>query len=379
MEALFWLSAAAVPYSYFIYPLILLCLPKRGVVVDLHRKAPEQRPRISLIVTAHNEAERIGEKLDNSLAIDYPADRLQILVASDASTDATDEVVRGYAGRGVQLVRSPERLGKEHAQALAVAAVTGEIIVFSDTGTTIPADAFDYLAADFADPRVGAVSSEDRFVSRDGRTVGEGAYVRYEMWLRRLETAVTSLVGLSGSFFAVRPQVCAQWNTRVPSDFNSALNCVRLGLVAVSDPRVVGVYKDVSDPAREYQRKVRTILRGITALAAQPWALNPTRTGLFALQLFSHKIMRWAVPWFAASLLVTSGWLAGSHRFYTLVWWLQVGFYGCVLLAELYPAMRDFAPLRLAYFFVQVNLATAQATLAFLSGKRAVVWNPSRR
>src|SRR5690606_37149604 len=146
----------------------------------------------------------------------------------------------GEADRGVRLVRAVQRQGKEWAQLLAVRAAQGEILGFSDVATMIRADALRRLAGDFADPKVGAVSSEDRFVAPGGQLVGEGLYVRYEMWLRRLESGAAGLVGLSGSFFAARREVCEQWDVLASSDFNTALNSVRRGYIAISDPPLLG-------------------------------------------------------------------------------------------------------------------------------------------
>lgn len=212
------------------------------------------------MIACRNEVRRLRHKIENALAVDYP--RLEVVVASDASDDGSDDVVREYAARGVRLIRSPERRGKEYAQGLAIAGTSGEIVVFSDAGTDLPSDSLRHLAQNFADPRVGAVSSEDRFISEDGRVVGEGAYVRYEMWLRRLESRRAGLVGLSGSFFGVRRSVTGRWNPSIPSDFACALYSVQAGLRAVSDPRVVGVYRDIKDPSKEFSRKVRTAVRG---------------------------------------------------------------------------------------------------------------------
>ena len=379
MEGIFWGVLFLGGYSYFIYPLVLLALPGRRRGDASEQTACEALPELSLIITAHNEAERIGKKLENSLGLDYPAERLEIIVASDCSVDGTDEIVRGYADRGVRLVRADEHKGKEYAQWCAIRQARGEILVFSDVATEIPQDALRHLAAAFADPKVGAVSSEDRFVSADGRLVGEGAYVRYEMWLRRLESEHAGLVGLSGSFFAARREVCADWDIYSPSDFNTALNCARMGLVAVSCPRVLGYYSDIQDSAKEYQRKVRTVIRGLTAIARHPDVLDPLRMGGFAFQVWSHKPMRWGVPWFLLALLGVNLALAGEGGFYRLALVGQAGFYGLALAGWGLPALRENGVVRIVYFFVQTNVAIAQATLEFLRGRRMTVWTPSRR
>ena len=376
MEAFFYLTALLCCYSYFLYPLILGRLPRR---VPAAASGGEELPVLTLIITVHNEAARIREKLNNSLEIDYPADRLEIIVASDGSTDDTEGIVAEFADRGVRLVRADARKGKEYAQLCAIREASGEIIVFSDVATHIPADALHILAGEFADPRIGGVSSEDRFISQDGSVAGEGAYVRYEMWLRRLESERAGLVGLSGSFFAARRAACADWDIASPSDFNTALNCARLGLVAVSSPRVVGVYSDIKDPQQEFARKVRTVIRGMTALARHPEALNPLRMGLFAFQVWSHKIMRWGVPWFLLLLLALTLLLLDRGAVFQVALAVQAVFYLLAVGGWASARLRASAIVRIVFFFVQTNLALARAAILFLSGRRMTTWNPTRR
>jgi len=325
-------------------------------------------PNLSLIITAHNEAGRIREKLENTLQIDYPGEGLEIIVASDFSTDETDNIVESYAEKGIRLVRADQRKGKEYAQLCAIRASNGEILVFSDVATQIPADALRLLAMRFSDPRIGALSSEDRFISNDGGVVGEGAYVKYEMWLRRLESNRAGLVGLSGSFFAARREVCEDWDIYSPSDFNTALNSAKHGLVAITCPDVVGIYKDVAEPGLEYRRKMRTVIRGITAIARHPEVLNPFRLGLFSFQVWSHKIMRWGVPWFMAVFLLLTVILQGQGMIYTLALAVQLAFYGLAVAGWLSTRMRKNALVKIIYFFVQTNLALAQATVCFFWG-----------
>ena len=376
MKVLFCIGLFGALYSYFLYPLLLMPLSRRR---RRPLQPPAELPTISLIVTAHNEAARIKDKLENCLLLDYPRQRLEILVASDASSDGTDELVAGYAERGVRLIRAPERRGKEWAQLLAVQAARGEILVFSDVATTIPGDGLRRLAACFADPQVGAVSSEDRFVAPDGELLGEGLYVRYEMWLRRLESGAAGLVGLSGSFFAARREVCLDWDVLVPSDFNAALNCVRHGYIAVTEPTLLGFYPAIQDEDQEYQRKLRTVLRGITGLMRRLDVLNPLRYGLFSFQVFSHKLMRWLVPWFLLLLLVASARLAREHAIYALALAGQLAFYLLVLGGTLSERLRRLSWVKVPYFFVTANLAVAQAGIDFLRGKRVTAWQPSKR
>ena len=378
MVEVFYVSGMLCVYSYFLYPLILKMIPARPEK-KIKPDVDAGLPRLTLIITAHNEEGRIQEKLENSLEIEYPADRLEIIVASDCSADTTDNIVLSYRDKGIRLVRADERKGKEYAQLCAIREATGQILVFSDVATRIPRKALHFLGRRFSDERIGAVSSEDQFVSNDGRVVGEGAYVKYEMWLRRLESRRAGLVGLSGSFFAARREVCKDWDIYSPSDFNTALNCAKQGLVAVTCPEVVGIYKDVKDPALEYRRKMRTVIRGITAIYRHAEVLNPFTMGLFAFQVWSHKIMRWGVPWFMLAFAVATLSLHGQGVVYTLALVAQIIFYALALAGWLSLKMRDNTVVRIIFFFVQTNIALAQATLSFISGKRMTVWTPSQR
>jgi len=378
MEILFYVTGLFSIYSYFLYPVLLKLIRTRQSSVAIDQQKLDT-PKLSLIITVHNEAARVREKLENTLQIDYPSELLEIIVASDFSTDETDAIVESYANKGIQLVRADQRKGKEYAQLCAIRVSKGDILVFSDVATQIPADALTLLARQFSDPQIGALSSEDQFISNDGGVVGEGAYVKYEMWLRRLESERAGLVGLSGSFFAARREVCEDWDIYAPSDFNTALNSAKHGLVAITCPDVQGIYKDVIDPGLEYRRKMRTVIRGITAIARHPEVLNPFCMGMFSFQVWSHKIMRWGVPWFMAIFLLLTVLLQGQGMIYTLALIAQLAFYGLALAGWLSVRIRKNTLVKIIFFFVQTNLALAQATVSFILGKRMTVWLPSKR
>jgi glycosyltransferase involved in cell wall biosynthesis len=381
---LFWLFGIAAIYSYFIYPLVLRVLVAwKGDKTYLQDTDTEQSvsfvKSVSLIVTAYNEEHRIRAKIENSLQLQAGDFELELIVASDCSEDATDDIVREYADRNVRLVRAPERLGKEHAQQCAINAANGELLVFSDVATEIPADAIQKLVTYFADPSIGAVSSEDRFVSQDGSVAGEGAYVKYEMWLRRQESRLAGLVGLSGSFFAVRKSLCHEWDIHSPSDFNTALNTAKAGARAVTAPDVLGFYQDLKDPSKEYQRKIRTVIRGMTGLSRHAEVMNPGRFGFFAFQVISHKLMRWLTPWFLLMAFLLNALIADDNVFYFLLFAAQLAFYGVAVVAHFLPNLRAISFIKLVYFFVQVNIALLDAAIKFIAGQRMTTWKPSAR
>lgn len=370
-ETVFWCSVALVVYAYLGYPCALMVL---AFFRDRSVKKARITPRVSFVIAAHNEEQRIAGKIDNTLRQDYPPGLMEIIVASDCSSDRTDDIVRSY-GRRVWLVRSHQRLGKEAAQQLAVRTAVGEILIFSDVATALAADAVSTIVMNFADPSVGCVSSVDRLVDADGRPSGEGAYVRYEMWLRGLETRVNTLVGLSGSFFAARREVCRRWAADRQSDFTTLLNAIDMGLRGVLDTESAGYYRTIADDRREFQRKVRTVLRGISVLECHAGKLNPMRHGLFAWQLASHKVCRWLVPFGLIGAAASNAWLFTESAFYATSFAAQCACY----VAAAAGVSTGAAALRIPAFFVVANLGVLAAWMRFARGERIASWTPSER
>ncbi len=376
VEWIFWGSLAFIFYAYAGYLLIL-------VGISVFRSRPvligNVQPMVSFIITAYNEELRIKDKIENSFQQQYPKERLEIVVASDCSSDKTDEIVRSYASSGVRLIRAVERKGKEAAQKLAVSQTNGDVLVFSDVATTLPSDGIANIVKAFHDPTVGCVSSVDRFVDAQGNLSGEGAYVKYEMLLRQLETKVNTLVGLSGSFFAARRTVCSPWADDLQSDFNTLLNSMRVGLRGISDPHSVGYYKNLSDEKKEYQRKVRTVLRGIAVLMRSLPMLNPFQYGMFAWQLFSHKLCRWLVPFAMIGAGISNALLATQSSLYATLLVGQLLFYVTAAAYALFHWMPKSSVLRLPSFFVVVNLSILDAWMRYFRGDRVFRWEPSKR
>ena len=369
-EVVFWMSVALVLYAYAGYPCALWVLSgiRRRPVVKA-----DIAPTVTFIITAHNEEERLASKIENTLRQDYRG-LLDVIVASDCSTDRTDEIAQACRPR-VQLVRAGERRGKEAAQGLAVRVASGDILVFSDVATALEPSGVSTIVRNFADPTVGCVSSIDRFVDADGRPSGEGAYVRYEMFLRVLETRVNTVVGLSGSFFAVRRTLCDRWATDCQSDFACLLNTVERGLRGVLDTDSVGYYRNIADERLEFQRKVRTVVRGLYVLATHARLLNPLRYGLFAWQLASHKLCRWLVPFGMAGALVSSALLASGSTFYSAMLAGQTAFYAIAIAGQ----WGDLGILRIPSFLLLANLAVLAAWFRYIRGDRMMVWKPSER
>jgi cellulose synthase/poly-beta-1,6-N-acetylglucosamine synthase-like glycosyltransferase len=377
LEIFFVASVFLIVHAYLGYPLTLWFL---GLFRENIVNRGEYHPKVTLIITAYNEEKRIESKMENTLALVYPKERLQVLLASDGSTDRTNDIAAGYRQQGIELLAIPERKGKENAQKEAIKKATGDVLVFTDVATILEPSGIERIVSNFADASVGCVSSEDRLISEEGKPSGEGFYVRYEMWLRRLESSVNSVVGLSGSFFAARKEVCQGFTGDMQSDFRTLLSCVRMGLRGVSDPGALGFYRDISDKTREFDRKVRTVLRGLTVFFQHIEFLNVFRYGLFSYQYLCHKLLRWFVPVFlgiafGANLLLATG----SSVFFAL-FLVQCCFYGLGVWGWRSTGNESsLSLLRIPVYFMIVNASIVVAWWRYLRRQRIVMWTPSER
>lgn len=377
------LSAAALTaYAYLGYPLALMAL------AALRRAAAPQReltewPSISITVPAYNEAASIAAKLERLLSLDYPAERRQILVVSDASTDGTDEIAAAYGDRGVELLRQPERRGKTAAENAARHHLRGDIVVNTDASVRIHPQALKVLVAALADPSVGVASCRDLSVATaaDSQTVGEAGYVSYEMWVRRLETRVYGLVGVSGCFYAIRkPLHMALVPEALSRDFAAALVAREHGYRAVAVNEAICFVPTTPSLRNEYRRKVRTMTRGLETLWYKRSLLNPFRYGVFAWMLFSHKLCRWLVPW---SLVAVTAGLATVAVAQTWARWALAA-QGIILTASaaawLWPERRELPKLvSLIAYLLAGTIAALHAWLNALRGELNPVWEPTRR
>jgi glycosyltransferase involved in cell wall biosynthesis len=374
-KIIFWFSIVLIFYAYLGYPSLLIILSffrcRRVIKGSLS-------PPVSFIITAYNEEQRIAKKIENTLKLNYDSEKLDIIVASDCSTDRTDDIVKSYEPNGVRLIRAPKRYGKEGTQKLAVDAASGDILIFSDVATTLMPNAVNNIVKNFYDSRVGCVSSEDRFIDPDNKISGEGAYVKYETFLRNLEMKVNTVIGLSGSFFAARKEVCQNWAFDLQSDFNTLLNSVKIGLRGVSDPESIGYYTNIANQKKEFDRKVRTVLRGITVMMRNWQLLSPSRYGLFAWQLFSHKICRWLVPFAMILAFLSNALMISYPSFYRTIFILQLIFYAAALSCFLSAFLRQ-SILKIPLFFVMVNLSILYAWYRYARGHRMIRWKPSER
>ena len=369
-------------YAYLGYPTILKLL---GPLRHTPRAVapPREWPLISITIPVYNGAAIIAGTLEQLLELDYPAERRQILVVSDASSDGTDEIVSRFSDRGVELLRLPERRGKTAAENAARAHLRGAIVVNTDASVRLHPQALKALITAFADPTVGVASGRDVSVARVGAeaNAGESTYVGYEMWVRDLETQVSGIVGASGCLYAIRAELHGQFVPEdLSRDFGAALLARRRGFRAVSVPAAICFVPRSASLRQEYRRKVRTMARGLRTLWWLRELLNPLRWGLFAWMLASHKLCRWLVPWaFPCAALALAALATG-------VGWARGALAALGLMAALAsiawrrwegkPTPRVWA---LPVYVIAGNIAALHAWLLALRGTRTAVWEPTRR
>jgi cellulose synthase/poly-beta-1,6-N-acetylglucosamine synthase-like glycosyltransferase len=374
----FWLSAAAFFYTYVGYPLLLILMSRlrpRAV------KRADFNPSVTVIITAYNEERDLAAKLENTLALDYPKELLEVMVASDCSSDRTDEIVREFAARGVRLHRQAERLGKTAAQNAAVEQASGEIILFSDATTLYQKDVLRALMPNFADASVGCATGRVVYTDASESSVGHGtrSYWSYEFLLKQHESNVCSLIGVCGCLYAVRRSAYVPLYHEACSDFIIATKMVEQGLRAVYEPDAVCMEETNERTGKELKVRVRIITQTFSDLWRNRAMLNPLRTGFYAIELLSHKVMRYLVPIFLIAILAASIVLAPRSIFYALALFGQVGLYGAALLAWLLERFGLHSRLlAIPQYFVLGNLASLIAFYKFLRGERYVRWEPIR-
>lgn len=375
---IFWISVVIVGWTYVGYFIFLGFLSRfihRGV------RKEDTTPPVTMVVTAWNEERRIERKIQNSLEIDYPKDKLDVIIVSDGSSDRTDEIVKQYADRGIKLLRIPERTGKHFGQRKGIEAAQTDIIVLSDATTFLEPDAVRKIVRGFADDSVGVISGEDRVdIEDDNEVSGEGAYVRYEMKLRSFEARISGLIGASGCFFAIRKHLAQKkWIDDMSSDFYMPLVAKMYGMRTIPEHEAIGYYRVVPDPEKEHRRKVRTVLHGLEVLFEFASLMNPFKYGFFAIQIISHKLLRWLVPAALVGALMANGFLMDDGAFYRLTMAAQIVFYALAVIGATTPRLQQASLFRLPFFFVLVNIAIAQAWWQYLKGEKQVVWEATKR
>jgi len=380
--ALVLVPVALFVYALFVYPAILWLLSRLAPAPRTWGDPPVW-PSVTILVPAYNEEESIAGTLESLLALDYPADRREIVVMSDASTDRTDEIVAGFASRGVRLVRMPVRKGKTAAENHTLKLVTSDVVVNTDATIRIPAGSLRPLLRVFQDPTIGAASGRDVSVgdiTAEGNA-GEGGYVGYEMSVRALETRLGGIIGASGCLYAIRRRlVDTAFPEALSRDFASPLRARLLGTRTVSVDEALCIVPRTRSLQAEYRRKIRTMLRGLNTLWYMRALMNPFTYGRFAWMLVSHKLVRWLG--FLTLPLAPIGMLLLAP---TQPWAAVLAVLGTLGLAAGVLALRAPEDRKLPRPLATAGFAVASAVAGFIAWQKffqrtsAATWEPTRR
>jgi cellulose synthase/poly-beta-1,6-N-acetylglucosamine synthase-like glycosyltransferase len=378
--AMVWIPLLLIAYVYIGYPVLL------WVITRCHRSSVRQEditPRVTLIISAFNEAKVIGQKLDNALALDYPSEHFEILVVSDASEDGTDAVIESFRKRGVRLLRMAKRQGKTAGLNVALRQASGEIVVFSDANILYQKDAIRRLVRNFADPEVGCVTGDSRYAENfnSGAHVQEHTYWQYEQTIRALESQLGSTVGGDGAIFSIRRDLYQPLSADAINDLVIPLQIVSRGYRAVYEPTAVGLEPSAGNFAAEFRRKRRIVNRSWHGVLSVSEVLKPWCVGIFAWQVWSHKVLRWFV--FPMVLVAAIGcFLAIPAGFIYQVG--ALGFVASLIMAVVGGISQDRLgrAARLAhvlFYFYMVNLASFFGILMAMFGRVQVTWTPEAR
>lgn len=377
LEVLFWGSVCLLAYVYAGYPILAIAIAR---IRPRESRKQAITPSVTVIITAYNEEKDIAHKVRNVLTLDYPQQQIDVIVASDASSDETDRIVRDLKARNVRLLRIEGRQGKTACQNAAAAAASGDILLFTDATTRIETHALRAMTRNFHDPSVGCVAGRLSYVAQQDDATGRGgtSYWNYEIMLRMAESELGSLIGVSGCLYAVRRSAYREIAPELISDFVVAMVVREQGLRTVLEPDAMCYEQTLDHPERELAMRVRVGMRSLSALASQKRFLNPLRFGAFAWQLWSHKLLRYLSPVFWMLALLANLALALQGRY---LWLLALQ------LMLLFSGLLGFTSLRLAgksrllakpYYFLLTNLASALSLFRFLRGERIVTWTPQR-
>ncbi|WP_339800258.1 glycosyltransferase family 2 protein [uncultured Marinobacter sp.] len=367
-------------YVYAGYP-ALLWLATAGRKTTNHRQE-DITPSVTLIISCYNEAGVIHEKLENALALDYPADQLTIMAVSDGSDDGTDDIVREFANKGVILIRQEGRLGKTMGLNLALEQITSEITVFSDANAMYAPDAIRKLVRNFADDEVGYVVGAALYTDGDegASARNENLYWRYELAIKAMESRLHSVVGGDGAIYAIRTRLWEPLQQKDINDFVNPLQIIAQGYRGIFEPEAKCFEETAGDFDREIARKERIVNRSIRGLMRVKAVMNPLKSGVFAWEVISHKLLRWLIPLFLLIGVIGSALLAlRGIGFFQLV---AVGAGVVLLLAyrgHIDPD-KNAMPVWLSvpYYFVMVNLYSVRGILKAMRGETQVTWSSAR-
>lgn len=379
-QAFFWACFILIIYTYFIYPAFLY-LFYRSPLKKKEASSDYRWPKVSLVVAAYNEEKVIAKKIENSLDLDYPEDRLEIIISSDGSTDNTDTIAEKYVSHGITFLKFNSRRGKVNVLNDVIPKAKGEVVLLSDANTIYKGDAVKKIVRDFADPEVGCVCGELIFRNVEKNEVGalEGFYWRYEQFIKKIEGANGALLGANGGIYAIRKGLFEILPSNVIiEDFVIPMRILEKGYDVIYESAAVAFEETSKKVIQEMERRIRIGAGDFQSLLLTWKLLNPSR-GFAAFAYLSHKVIRWLVPFFLISLFFINIFLI-QERFYFVTFLLQSGFYSAAILGRILSRtnlrLKFFG---LPYYFISMNIALFFGFIRFCANSQSVTWQKTER
>jgi glycosyltransferase involved in cell wall biosynthesis len=374
-STLFWGAVALIGYTYIGFPLLLML---RGLLRPRSYQQGTATPSVSVLLAVYNEEAWIVKRLQNLLEQDYPAEKLEIIVASDGSSDNTEQLVRGLRLPNVRLLSLP-RQGKNGTLNSAAAVARNEILVFTDADSLFTPGTLRKLVAPFSDATIGAVGGDFRYDSY-GESHDERAYWGLDRWLKRLQRKGGDLTSATGQIYALRRELFTPIPANVNDDFYASTRAVVAGRRLLFEPQAVAHGPISADADAEFRRKVRVISLGLAGIWASRELLNPFRYGFYSIQLWSHKVFRRLLGAPLVLMLVSAWLLWPTHLFYQVTALGETAFYGLALLGYMrrHGTGRLNKLMSIPYFFTMVNLAGLKALSDLLRGREHNLWVSQR-
>ena len=379
LSAILWFCGLALLHTYLLYPAVLALITR----IDSTDRGEflVEPPTVSLVIAAYNEADVIARKIENSLDLEYPSEKLNIVVFSDASTDQTDEIAQSYAEEGVQLIRIEGRVGKTGCQNIVAEQIDSEFIVFSDANSMYEPDAIRELIRSF-NPEIGCVVGELRYGDAGG-VEGESTYWRYERLIKRFESQIGSVVTGNGSIYAVRTSTYVPLPQDAISDFAEPLALIENGHRVAYCPSAVAWERTSTSVESELSRRVRIVTRSWNTMFDHTELLNVLQHPVFAFKLLSHKIFRWLSPVFLIGVLLTSSLLAvlTLGPLYLALVGVQIVFYCCAVVGAISDRFgwQTHFVFHVPYYFVVSNYGMGQAIVNVINQRNFVTWETEDR
>ncbi len=338
-------------------------------------------PYVSICIAAYNEEKYIEQTITNKLQLDYPENKLEVIVISDESTDKTDEIVKAFEEKNVKFFSQKPRAGKTSALNMAVPHANGEILVFSDANSIYAPDALKHIVANFHDAEVGYVTGKMIYANPDRTIIGDGcsSYMKYENILRNFETKIGSVVGVDGGIDAMRKSIHTRLNPDQLPDFVQPLRVIEQGYRVVYEPEALLEESSLTMSEDEYRMRVRVSLRALWALKDMHQLLLGKAGFLFAWQLWSHKVLRYFCFVFLLGAFIANMTLSFETFSYKIAFFMQTTFY-CMGFVSIFLERKRYkiGLLHFVHYFLVLNVASAHAFIKFIMGRKQVVWLPRK-